>query len=177
MKAVVNMEINNTLKYKIIRGKPIPFGNDFIIQHSIDYIMDTIGEDVFQQYIWVFAATEDVLGLPSDFKEGFTIFDMFFIIDQIRKTQNVYSDENSLVQLLKKSLCFFFKTDNVILYEDENIIKTHFVINFSTIVDRSNFDELSDLILLICKNSKLKNEEKEQEKLLEGKSDRSHVVL
>ena len=171
MKVVIDTEISNTLKYKIIRGKPIPFGSDFIIQHSIDYIMDEIGEEVFQQYIWVFATTEDVLGLPDDFREGFTVFDMFFIIDQIRKTQNVYSDENSLVQLLKKALCFFFKTDNVILYEDENIVKTHFVINFSTIVDRNNFDELSNLILLICKKGKLINEEKEQEKLLEGKSE------
>ena len=160
------MDISNSLKLKLVLGKPISFDNGFIRQPTIELI-DVISEDTFMSYIQPFTLTLDVFGLPKEIENMYTVYELLFFIDDMNKTKGIYNEEDSLVERLKSSLHFFFDTDNVQLYRNNMT----FLIDYSIKIDRTNFEDLADLILLITKTNKLKNTEKEQKEFLKDKSE------
>lgn len=160
------IEIDSNLKRKLVLGKDIPF-KDLLIKQATLEVIDTIGEDTFFSYIYPYTLTLDSIQLPDEFKNGFNVYDLLFIIDEINRLNNNFKEEESLVNMFKSSLYFFFDTDDIIHLDKSNV--NSFMINHRTMIDRNDFEDLAELILLICRSKKI--EIKKEKDIFAGKSE------
>lgn len=130
------------IRTKLLLGKPISFENSLIYQPTVDSI-DDITEDKFNQLTLPFSMNLDVVNIPQEYKQDLKIYDLFFVPSIL----NVSGTD--MILFLFEGLRFFFKTEEVILNDDNSIN-----IDNKTLIDRDNFEELQDIILKISCSKK-----------------------
>lgn len=170
--------MNNNLKLNLITMSPVPFYEGFVKQPTIQDII-SIGEDEFNTNILPFAVTLDILNLESEQKSMFKTFDLFFL-----KNNDEYvllDNSRPIIDILVESLRFFFNTDRVTLHEpkhesfilrDEKHLQPKIIIDNKIRIDRDNFDELQDLILLICQREKPKKVNEDEDIVITNEAQR-----
>lgn len=131
------------IRTKLLLGKPILFKNSFIHQPTINEI-DDITEEKFQTIILPFSVNLEVVNIPEEYKKDLKIYDLFFVPSIL----NI--EGTDMILYLFEGLRFFFKTEEVILNDDNSII-----IDNKTVINRDNFEELQDVILKISCNKRL----------------------
>lgn len=172
---VIFKNIDN-LKYSLIRGFDIPYMNIRIQQPKIKDI-DIIGSTMYANYRFLFCAKKEHLKLNDELSEltkDCSFFETLFIRDIYMVENNLLDQGDSFIALLRVSLAFFLNTDisdttvdaenkniHVINKEKNNIIFT---------LNKSNFNEFSELIRLIC-NCDMLEFEKEPEYKMEHYDD------
>lgn len=170
------MKINNNIRMKLVSGNPIPFGRDYIYQKKIKEIDNEIGIDMLDLYIYPFSLTKELINIDEVLKKGHKLFDLILMSDLSNMGKENYYP---LISILNDSLKFFFNTDMVTFNQGYQIIQDkdkyeinnlQFIINGGTIVNKDNFDDLADLILLTTNHKRLKVEKKEEEKIEVGQS-------
>lgn len=174
---MIIMKIDNELQFRLVLGEDIPFGAfkyHSIVQPTIDDVKYM--EDKLNLLLYPFALTkEHLINIPKEIRDNNSTLDMLFLTDLF----NAKNGQSGLMTIILEGLKFFFKTDNIkyfnedysqrIKYIDANNINnvkidgTKFIIDSSTIINGENFDELSDLLLLITKREKFPKEEVESE--------------
>lgn len=162
------MKINNNIRMKLVSRNPIPFGRDYIHQRRIKEIDNEIGIDMLDLYIYPFSLTKELINIDEVLKKGHKLFDLILMSDLSNMGKENYYP---LISILNDSLKFFFNTDMVTFNQGYQIIQDNdkyeinnlqFIINGGTIVNKDNFDDLADLILLSTNHKRLKVEKKEE---------------
>lgn len=174
-------KINNSIRIKLLSGKPIPFHGAFIKQPTGEDIDNLINFDLFDWLTYPFCLTKEVIEIDDSLKKGHKLLDLIYMSDIINlnnKKENYFS----LISILIDSFKFFFDTDNVKFFNRVEIKQTNegyilenleFLIASGLIINSDNFDELADIILLICAKRKLKLEKKKELQVEVGQSEQT----
>lgn len=164
-------------KIRLLSGLPIKFENRFIKQYSLKEIIE-LGIDDYYDKCFPFIMSLEFFGIENNSVKN---FDIFWALQE--KVLDKY-----LLEHLFEGLMFFFNTNKIklniaemkaVIY-DEFIVDDEFIqanegvetytnengdkvihIN-ETIIDRNNFDKLSEKIRAITKTEKLKKQKEER---------------
>jgi hypothetical protein len=113
-----------------------PYGTIYIA--TIEDILDDIGEDLYNEILLAFSINLDLFKLDSESKSQMRNFDLYFVIGEPVGTSGL-----TYLELMLKGISIFFKTENIKINQDELSI----LINDETVINRDNFDDLTDCIL------------------------------
>lgn len=162
------------LNFKLLFKRPIDIQNSCILfQPMIKEIID-YGFEKYSLLLSPYQADINMLEIKDENKNKFKNFDLFFLVTHdgefLFKTNN-----KNMIDLLCESLKFYFKTDNVYIYNKEMCV----IINDLYALNRDNFDDFASLIFAINKTTKpkfekppvLQNERQKDvyEKLMKGR--------
>ncbi|EPC8410977.1 AMP-binding protein [Bacillus thuringiensis] len=135
-------------KLKLLMGRPISVSeehNIFVHQPLIRDVVD-IGERGFSEYIMPYTLTLDAIfsGVENEEEliEKFTVFQLFFAKTEDSGFLDGIFDGKGALGVLKESLQFFFKTDDVQILENRMKI----VINNSYLIDEAEFNTVRNAI-------------------------------
>ena len=166
--------MDKNIKLNLVSGLPIKFENSLIYQPTIKTIIENLGEDDFSNILIPFAINTSII---AEFEQVDKVknFDLFFIQADGLKMNNM-----NLLELLIKGIKFLFKTSNVQLYrigsnanifsEDDSLIPK-IIIDNCTKIDRYNFDNLADIVLLMTHRERLKPEQQKESNVVVGMSE------
>jgi hypothetical protein len=151
---------SETLKFNLLFGLPIKYENINIFQPTIeDYINLPMHINGYYLYKYLFCIRLEHLNIGDDLKnilkkEHKSLFESFFICDELLKQQNKLTSDISLVLQLIYSLSFFLRI-NIDCFQidgkNQQIIITDKEKNEELfILNNDNFEEISAFIRLIC---------------------------
>lgn len=111
--------------------------------------MVRMGMERFNKLLMPFLLQLKDFTIPEQYANEITMFDVLLLSD------------NSLKDMLKESLKFFYRTNEVVIGKDGIYININSPDNL-VIINRDNFQLLSDTILEICMSNRKDDEEEEK---------------
>lgn len=145
-----------------------------IYKPTIQDVLNFNGEEKYNDLIIPFLTTIDVFDIPDDFKSGIKTFDLFFFRKQDGNFLLEYK-EKPMIEILIEALLFFFRNEINLVFEPSNdtfgiTIGDKNNVEKIGVINRNNFDNVSDLILEI-NNIKRAEIEKPPENMSERQRD------
>ena len=123
---------------KCVSGKAIDFYGEKIYQPSVDEVFE-MGEDAYYEFLSPFIVGRSLYNAPNDMS-----------------TYECIMNNRSMMVNLVMAINYFFKIENVRIYECKSLGKklgrpvNQIILNDKLIIDNDKFEELKQIILLIC---------------------------
>jgi hypothetical protein len=148
-------------KLKLLMGRPLVVDAEngiAVHQPALQEIVD-MGEEAFNQIVLPFVITTDLIfaGLEKEEEliEEFDIFDLFFIeVDNGKTILDGMLGGNSAVDALKKSLIYFFKTEDIRILKARKKI----VINNKYLIEKEQFKVIRKAVQLVVNRNEIEVE-------------------
>lgn len=156
---------------KCVSGKPVDFYGEKIYQPTVDEVFE-MGEDTYYEFLSPFIVGRGLYNAPDD----------------MNTYECIMNNKKMIVNLIM-AINYFLKIDNVRIYECRSLSKklgrpvNQIILNDRLIIDNNKFEELKQIILLICNTKEVDKDDVEEnkqeisgkfksskEKLLKGRS-------